>query len=441
MESGYSQSARARIACVFPQEEPSSGLAKALQDTGYDISASNAGADLGLIDLRNSAFSPRKARAIAGVLRRKAPECAIVFLVDPGLDQSVRAALRRCGEVVPCGDAVDHVLARCRQTLRLRNIAEETGERLKTLAGLSRLVDFPLVSGSDDPARILIAGAPAPAAMAAINAVSAVSTRCECVMTAGQAMRALDHSQYDCALLLPMHRNDPMTAFSRALRRHDRHAGMAVIQVAHRADDLPEYARIGARDFILASHLDDDLGVKVQMAARRARLIRSMRDFLHACAGEGVRDNASGAFTSTFLSEHGARLCGRADQTGRPLAMTLIRLSAGPRDAAPDRRALRQAARLINRVIRAEDLVARIAQDKFIVLCPATTATDARAAASRIEGVLSNTAFRGADDACPYAVTAHTHVLARAPGASIEECVAALLKQAQDKGAVKANRS
>ncbi len=422
-------SPRVRIACV-PGDQPSfEALTKSFRLAGFEVAKpdTSLGADIGLIDLRKQGVSARKAKAIASALRRKSPESPLVFLVDPTCEVSAPSALKRFGEVIPAHNEVDHVTVRCREIIRLRNIAEETGERLKSLATLNRLVEFPVVTTTNTQARILIAGRPGPAAIAAVNAVNAVAGKATCVLNAGQAMRALEHDDFDCAIFLPTAENDPMLAFIRTLRRHPKHAHLSIIQIADHPADLSNYARKGARDFVLAQQISVELASRAQLASRRARLLRSMRKFLKSCKGEGIRDARSGAFTSLFLTEHGNRICARADQTGRALSITLVSLSDAD-DQASTARTLNHAARLINRVTRAEDMVARISRKKFIILSPATNVEDAEKIGLRISGVIANTAFRNERTQKPYAVNVFTKSYSRARGMCIEECVAAGLK-------------
>ncbi|NOX83869.1 MAG: diguanylate cyclase [Alphaproteobacteria bacterium] len=422
-------SPRAQIACVAGDEAAFEALTTAFHQAGFAIARPDAGmsADVGLIDLRRQAVSPRKAKTIAGALRRKSPESPLVFVVDPTLDAAVRTALRRFGEVIPAQDQLGHIVVRCREIIRLRNIAEETGERLKSLATLNRLVEFPVITTTSTQTRILIAGAPGPAAMAAVSAVSAIAGDATCVLNASQAMRALEHDDFDCAIFLPTAENDPMLAFVRTLRRHPKHAHLAIIQIADHPADLATYARKGARDFVLAEQIAVELAAKTQLASRRARLLRSMRKFLNSCKGEGIRDASSGAFTSLFLTEHANRICARADQTGRAMSLTIASLSDADGQASTAR-TLNHAARLINRVTRAEDLVARISRKKFIILSPATSVEDAKKIGLRISGVLANTAFRNQRTDKPYAIDVITKSYARPRGLCIEECVAAGLK-------------
>ena len=391
--------------------------------------AKNQSADLGLVDLRGAEISSRKAKAVASLLRRSSPESTIVFLIDEQVTSDVRASLRRFGEVICAESDVEHVLIRCRQLIRLRNIAEETGERIKSLTAVNRLVDFPPIASSANPVKVLIAGAPGTAAIAAINEISEVADSSYCVFSAGQAMRALDHEEFDCMLFLPTLRDNPLQALMRALRRHPKHSALATIQIVQSLADLPKAAKRGASDFILESHIPHELGQKLTLAARRARLRSSMNHFLNACAGETVRDPLSGCFTPLFLTEHGARLGVRADQSGRALSVCLIQLADQNYDSPPTAKMLHQATRMINRITRAEDLVARIANNIFAVIAPATNPDDASKICARVDGVLSSTAFFVNKSTPPRAIKSHSIARTKKHGAAIEETIAVSMRE------------
>ena len=420
---------RARIVYVCNDKKSLAALTMPFREVGYALlpPEAAANADLGLIDLRGKTISGKKALAVANLLRRNSPECSLFFIVDEALEQIGQNALKRYGEVIFLTGSPAPIIERCRQMMRLRNIAEETGERLKSLATLNRLAEFPSIAAPAAPPRILIAGAPGAAALTAVNAVSRIAAQCVCVLTAGQAMRALDHGDFDGAIFIPKSGNNTLLSLTRVLRRHPKYCWMPIIHVADNADNAAAYVQKGAKDFILMNHIEGGLAAKTKLAVRRARLLKTMRHFLQACAGEGVRDASSGAFTAAFLAEHGARLCARADQTKRPLASIALRLVAQNQDGGaiePDRQALHSAARLINRVTRAEDVVARIAPGTFLILTPATHEEDAAKAALRFVGILENTVFRNMRNQLLYAVTAHTAVCTRPQGLCIEELVA-----------------
>ena len=446
MQDNIGATPKARIVYVGGGEEARASLAACFADAGYAlVSHEDAGpsamgrADIGLIDLRGRRVSSKKAQSVAAILRKSSPECAVVILIDSYIDETARKALRRYGELVTVLTRPEGLIERCRQILRLRNVAEEAGERLKTLASLSRLNEFPPIAAPATPLRVLIAGEAGPTALAAINALKPITEQCVCVFSAGQALRAAENARFDAAVFLPTRENDPLMGLARSLRRHPKHASMPVICPLADPDDAEGYARRGANDFILTSHVAADLAAKVTIAARRARLLKTMRRFLEACEGDGVRDAGSGAFTATFLSEHGARLCARADQSGRPMALVALRIEAKLREqseAELGRRALHQAARLINRVTRAEDAVARIGPDTFFVMMPATTEPDAAQAMLRIQGVLENTVFRSLDDQLLYGVRVETAACSRPEGLCIEECVALGLTALRDNAAL-----
>ncbi len=419
---------RARIACVSGRARPARDLVQMCANVGYEIASSSSAsrADIGLVDLRGAHITPRRIAALTDALRQKSPESVILFLVDAAATEPGGGVLRRFGEVVPIAEKLDHVAARMREILRLRNIAEESGERLKSLSAANRVVEFPTIATDTTMPRALIVGSPGSAALETINALADVSSSCVCVLSAGQAMRALDAEIFDVAIFLPpTDDGGAVPALMRALKRHNRFNRTALLQIRESADAMASSARAGGPDFLLREQISSALGARAQLVSRRARLTRSMRSFLRACAGEGVRDPASGVFTPTFLAQHGARLAGRADQTGRPLSLALVHLGVG--DAAKGRAesgTLRQAARIIGKVTRAEDMVSRISADVFAVLCPATTEADAQRIALRIEGVLTNTAFSRRADHSPVALNVTTAAIERSEGVAIAETVA-----------------
>lgn len=440
MQDEISAFSIARIAYVGGDDEAFGALTTAFADAGYSLVSHEDAlkADIGLIDLRGKQLSSKKAQAVAGQLRKSSPDSSILILIDPYIDATARKALRRHGELVAMLTKPEGLIERCRQVLRLRNVAEETGERLKSLATISRLNEFPPIAAPATPLKVLIAGEAGPTALAAINALNPISEQCVCVFSAGQALRAVENTKFDCAIFLPTRDNDPLMSLARALRRHPKHASMPIIFPLADPDDMANFAPRGASDFILNDHVATDLAAKVQLSARRTRLLKTMRRFLGACSGDGVRDAGSGAFTANFLAEHGARICARADQTDHHLSMIVLKLESTARDNGepePGRRALHQAARLINRVTRAEDLVARISSDTFLVMAPATTEADATKAALRIQGVIENTVFRSTDDELLYGIEVDIAACTRPVGLCIEESVAFALTVLRDYSA------
>lgn len=424
------KTARTRIVCLCEDPEAKGVLTRTLTAAGYQLvlPQETKNFDIALIDLRRQSLSAKKARSISILLRRGSPDCRLFFLTSEDMRPTSREALRRHGEVISSGDDIAHVVERFRQVIRLRNIAEETGERLKSLTSLNRLASFPIISAPTSPPKILIAGAPGPSALAAVNALQGDAAFTVSVFSGGQIMRALDHDEFDGLVIIPSDEHDSLLTVARTLRRHTKHFALPMIAVANNGTEAGLYGCKGATDTILAAHLASDLQSRILLSTRRARLVKSMKIFLNACEGEGVRDPASSAFSGTFALEHGARLCARADQTGRPLSAVILRLkSAHKQTGEPGRNALQRAAKLINRLTRAEDMVARIAPSTFLTLMPATSRGGAEKASLRMEGVLENTVFRGEHDIDLYSLRVSTGSYLRAEGACIEEVVARAL--------------
>lgn len=401
-------------------------------DIGVEPAQEASFADIGIIDLREGSLSARKCKALAMRLRQKSPDISILIICDLDAKPAIRAAFRQIGEVVIADQDLVHVVTRIKEIIRLRNFVEETGERLKSLATLGRLVDFPPIQTDDSPKRVLLVGAPGPLAMTTLNALHVVADEAHCVMSAGQILRALDREPFDCIVALPMEISDPIHSALRSIQRHPLFNHIVVIHLSDTPEMLCHIAQKGAREFLLQHQAEHDLAPRLKLSIRRSRLSRSMRQFLVTCKGDNVRDPASGAFSARFLTEHGARICRRADQTRWPLSLTYLEFqSTQAAPTGPSHKALHSAARLINRVTRAEDVIARIGIGKFVVLSPATRGHDAAKIADRIKGVINTTAFGATGSSTPETLEASLSTIQREEGQSIEETLATAIMSLQ----------
>lgn len=438
--------ARARIAWLSPDPDALESARGVFAAAGYALTDITAPIrpDLAVIDLRARGLSPKAVKALADLTRQAAPDCGLVYTAPVTLTAAERAHLRRSGDLVLTGEDLAPAVETCRARLRLRAVAEETGERLKSLAATTRLSAFPPIEAATRPPSVLIAGEAGPTAMQAIAAAEAVAGESYAVLSAAQAMRALEAHAFDCAVLMPRGPGDPLMGLARSMRRHRRFQDLPLILVGGDGFGTERWRLSGAyvAETLLARHAGDDLGGRILAASRRARLAAAMRRFLNACAGDGVRDRMSGAFAPGFFAPHAERLFARADDTGRPLSVVGLRLAPVQADEAqvPASQMLAEAARLVKRVTRAEDFVARLTSDTFIVLMPATQARDARAAAARVSGVIANTMFRTGIECAPFAVAASTAVIGRERGGRLDETVAQAFAALNRAAPVKAER-
>lgn len=421
---------RARIAWISPRQNEIDETAQLFETAGYGLVEPDAPGriDAVVLDLREGCISVKAAQRLVALIRRRSPDSGVIYLGGSRISSAERAHLRRTGDLVVSDDDVRPVLEACRQRLRIRNIAEEAGERLKSIAASTRLSEFPPISTSNAPPKVLIAGSAGPGALTALGAARLVDENCVGALSAAQAMRALETNAFDCAVFLPAGDGDPLIGLARTMRRHRKFRNTAVIMLPAEEALYQRLARSWSSDALKTEHIGEDLSARLVSTTRRMRLLAAMRRFLSASAGEGVRDRLSGAFTSQFFGQHALRVFARADQTGRTDCLVGLRL-APLADASGETKTLTEAARLINKVTRAEDCVGRLSRDTFILLMSATPEADAAKAARRIEGVIANTMFRTRGQNAPFSVAAATAVIERSPGMGLEETIAGVLSK------------
>lgn len=431
MQQPQNGTPRARLVWISHGSGAYAPAAQILARSGYALAEPPVDGvfDLALVDLRHGGLSVKSAQKLAEAARARAPECGVVYVGGPHLSATERAHLRRSGDLVVVNGDFSPVADVCRQRLRIRSIAEETGERLKSIAASTRLSEFPPIEASGAPPSVLVASAPGPAALATLAAAEAMGGTCGAALSAGQAMRALETGLFDVAVFLPRGEGDPLISLARSLRRHHRFQDLPVIMAAPDEGPHLKIATANAAEAMLPQHIGDDLAARLLAVSRRARLVAAMRRFLAACSGEGIRDRLSGAFAPQFFVQHAERVLARADQSGRPASIVCIRLAPAATEDADlsSGGTLTEAARLINRVCRAEDCVGRLTRDTFIVLMSGTTGPDAGFAARRIEGVIANTMFRARPERRFYAIAAASAAIERAPCARLDETIAAVL--------------
>lgn len=435
---------RARIAWVAQNAgAPTPEIIERFSTAGFRLSlgAGAAAVDLAIIDIAERDLSPKAVEALSAAVRRAAPEALIVFRASVELAVAERGHLRRTGELVFAEAGADWLVAACRNRIRLRNIAEETGERLKSVAATARLAEFPPIETSSAAPSVLVAGAPSPLALAALSAADRAAADIVAALSPQQMLRALDARNFDCVVVAPEGAHDPFVSLARALRARKRWQDTPFLMAAggdyaHAASEAARFAADATRE----EHIMEDLGQRIVAVARRGRLAAAMRRFLGACAGDGVRDRLSGAFASPFFAAHGERLFARAEATGRPYALVAARLdlntgSEGPASA----RALSDAARHIRRATRTEDFVSRLGHDTFVAILPATGVDDAELVARRVEGVVSHALFQEPNGR-PFSVAVTAVASPRRRGDRIEEALAAVLSELRRKTPKRAER-
>lgn len=412
--------ARAHVAWLSASmSPPPARLVAALAEARYAVGQDAP--DIALIDVRLSDDPAAAAYDLVASARRLAPPAGFLILAPLEATREQRIAMRRLGDLVFARSRLDPLVATVRERLRLAALAEETGERIKSTAAIGRAFSLPKFADEADGCAVLIAGAPSPLSLTAANAVRRWAKDAAGVFTAGQVMRALDHKRFDGAIFLPDDENDLLIPLARALRRHRDYRRMPVIISGRNEELLDRLAARDGFDIVRADHLDEDLAQRIASTARRARMADAMRTFLQA--GERAQ---GGAHDPKFFAVHAARIFRRSAETGR--TTSLVGLSVAPRVGGFERAealsALARAAHTVCRIVRAEDMVARLSSRTLVLLAPGARADDAERIAGRIEGVVGGTLARET------LARAHVRVgaIECARDCAIEDALATLMK-------------
>lgn len=404
--------ARARIAALLASRI-SDNVADALGAARYTVVEPDEfeRADLGLVDLRGRTLSASRLRALDDALQSRAADAGLLFLVDPPMAREAADALGRRGEIVPTTDRYDYVVARIRETLRIRRLAEEAGERLHTLGKLDRLDRLPAITGASK--NVLIIGPPGAAAARVFAVARAAGWTVTGAQTAGQAARAILSRPFDLYLFLPPADDHAFAALGVNLRRRWARAGAPSIMIADEAAASIEAS--DAVDLLSTDDIEKRLPHKMKTALRRERL-RAVLPSLLTPHGAGAAPD--------FFTEHAARACARAEDAGRPISFLIIRVDSGPANGASGRARIHS---ILTRILRREDVTAMLSRGVIAALLPATTGDDATRIARRVEAVLGKNA-----------APARLEVAAaeRPPGAQLEEAIAATFRALPDQGAI-----
>lgn len=412
---------RARVAWIAAGVRGvSPALADAARLARFDLVEPPAASDIAVVDLYDSDPGGGGAAEAVASARRLGAGAGVLIAADAAATSEQRRRLARLGETVFLRTSVEPLIGAVRERLRLATLAEETGDRLKSLVADGRAVSFSTPARKEDGA-VLIAGKPSPIALTVSHALGASSRSSVSVFTAGQAMRALDHGGFDGAVFIPADENDLLIALARALRRHREHRRLPVVIVSADEELLDRRAAKDGLDAMTAARAGDDLARRLETLTRRADMSASMRAFLRSPEGNG---GGRGAANARLFAQHAMRVSANADDKGRSVSFVALAISpkAGT-DPAAARGLLDEALRTAGRLVRAEDMIAKLTTTTFIVMLRGTRRDDADRVARRIEGVVTGVQPRATLDLWDVRASA----VERAPGMEFERVIAALV--------------
>ena len=113
-------------------------------------------------------------------------------------------ALKKFGQIVAIGDNIDLLLPRLCALVDSLNMADECGERIKTLAMMKKSMPGELaLKTKTGKLEVLIAGAPAPITLRVLQSLQRQEFNVSAAITVKQALGYLETKQFDCLVLLP----------------------------------------------------------------------------------------------------------------------------------------------------------------------------------------------------------------------------------------------
>lgn len=316
----------------------------------------------------------------------RAAEGEVVIIAPSRLPPEARAKLARVGEVItnPTSATLLTVVSR---KLRFRTLAEEVALRrgdcdtFPSSPSAANTGQIPGKTPSHKDRPVLLAGAPSPTILAAVNVLRAAGRHYECVLSAGQALRAASAAQFDVAVFVPNSARDPLFSLSKHFLRSKRRLLPPVLFVAE-----PEIVAATEKiETIDPIDISSDLMRRIQTIARQTRVGRALTRTIITLRQDTSLEVGYDASRMQSVAQHATRLFKFSDDQRSPVSLIALRLlSDGPHASISE--IIRGSAR----AVRLTDYACAISKDTVLIVCRGLTYSDAGKALQRLEGCFSN---------------------------------------------------
>lgn len=309
--------------------------------------------------------------------------------------------------ILDCGASPTALAARLNSSLRIAVMADEARLRFKSLGKFGGAPKPPTLHTQHQP-RILVFGPPGPDMLRFTSALEVRGAQAVASFTSFTAFDYLHDGDFDGVAIVAQDDVASSLGFCAAMRRNARLFHMPCMVLGSPDFAKPEEAiSRGATDFAI---LGDDDGASAERLLDFVDEKRS-RDALvlafAAARAPHAMDQGTGLYVADFFKSHLESLVARAHETDRPLSVACVRIAPDPvTNALKSGRGLDrlvgQAGAMMARLVRAEDVAARLDRITFVVAFPSSDEDAADIAARRIAAVLECTAFDGGSDVTAY---------------------------------------
>ena len=373
-------------------------FAVSLHDPACRPAKSAAPADIILPDCRGSGFDPEFDVALLDRLRGDHPESVFMFLTDLSVPAEIRQQMKKYGSVCATGPHTELLVSRLTRMLDNLALADECGERLKTMLAVSSdTASRDGIKTSDDRLSVLVAGVPSPLSLRAIRSLERSGAALSAAISIPQILSYVENHRFDCLVLLPGSKQASHASLIKLLRRNGRSKNLPVLILSEEGEldqnrMAERYLRQGADLILSGQDTEGQLAREVSAFSRRNRLTRSMKQFLRKSVSAD-NNRKKYACTVPFFEAHLARQCASAQRTGKPLCLSGFRIRT--QSGQPFTLHMQtQLLSYIDLIIQDIDLVTVAQSDILLISHPATMLDDAVALKERIVSVLQDISFR-----------------------------------------------
>jgi two-component system cell cycle response regulator PopA len=295
--------------------------------------------------------------------------------------------------------ATPHALsARLGSSLRIAVMADEAKLRFKTLARFGGAAQPPVTSATTIP-RILIFGQPGPDLLRFSAAMTDMGADCIAAFTSFTAFDYLHDSEFDAVVILAGDDRQLALSFCGAMRRNARMFHMPCLILGSPDFYNPDEAiERGATDYGVAGDNDGAACERLLHYIDEKRSRDALNLAFAAARAPLAMDHGTGLYSAAFFTNHLESLTRRAQVTDRPLSVCVAQVAIKSPEGLPlagpaMERLVGQAGAMLARLVRGEDIAARLDMRTFGVAFPSSDVEAATIAATRIAAVLECTAF------------------------------------------------
>jgi two-component system, cell cycle response regulator len=297
---------------------------------------------------------------------------------------------------------VNHValMARIRSLVRLKMLSDELLQRYSTeqQLGLGE-VQEPPIKEAGTGARVLLAETNPATIERVRKALARDDHKIDVVADEAAALAALEHGQYETAVVSLMMANDSGMRMCGAIRSRQSTRGLPLVVLidSNDTDRLARALDLGVNDYVTRPFDINELVARCRTQIRYHRSQQRLRTAHERNVAMAITDGLTGLHNRRYLSNHLTALIEREARLAKPLAVMMIDIdhfkSVNDTHGHPaGDEVLRAVANRLSCELRGYDTVARWGGEEFAVVLPDANAAVASVVAERLRNAVASNA-------------------------------------------------